>query len=174
MNLGIQTITGRILEVGAATFDAHCHTYEDIEVETAEGVLKFGPVLAASCCDEVLEPGRSVSLTATQTVGKGAKLVIWAVLDKTSGCIFKNEELYKARQTATTQSFWLTLIAPVVIPVGLLLALIPGLLYAKVVWDMWSTVSSLPAADAIRAAVERASMGRDTAQLLEDSRFAAA
>jgi hypothetical protein len=58
--------------------------------------------------------------------------------------------------------------------VGLLLALIPGLLYAKAVWDMWSTVSSLPAADAIRAAVERASMGRDTAQLLEDSRFAAA
>lgn len=153
MNLGIQTITGRILGVGAATFDAHCHTYEDIELETAEGVLKFGPVLAASVCDEVLAPGSSVSMRATQTAGKGAKLVICAVLDKASGRVFKNEELYKARQTAATQAFWLTLLAPVVIPVGLLLALIPGLLYAKAVWGMWALVISMPAADAIESTV---------------------
>lgn len=154
MNLGIQTITGRILEVGAATFDAHCHTYEDIEVETAEGVLKFGPVLAASVCDEALTPGRSVSMAVTQTAGKDAKLVVWAVLDKASGRVFKNEELYKARQTAATHAFWLTLIAPVVIPVGLLLALIPGLLYTKAVWEMWAAVGSMPAADAIEAVVD--------------------
>jgi len=153
MSFGIQTITGRIIQVGAATVDAHCHTYADIEVETADGVLAFGPVLAASVCDKALLPGRAVSMAVTQTAGKGSKLVVWAVLDKASGRVFKNEELYKARQAAATQAFWLTLIAPVVIPVGLLLALIPGLLYAKAVWDMWAAVSAMPAADAIESAV---------------------
>ena len=175
MNLGIQTITGRILEVGAATFDAHCHAYEDIEVKTAEGVLRFGPVLAASCCDGVLAPRRSVSMVVTQTAGKGAKLVVWAVLDKTSGRTFKNEDLYRARQTAATWALLLTLIGLVVIPVGLLLALIPGLLYAKAVWDMWVAVSSMPTAEAIESAVGLMAVGRPALALqFSDVRLGAA
>jgi hypothetical protein len=159
MNLGIQTITGRILGVGPATFDAHCHTYDDIDVETAQGVLSFRSVMAASVCDEVLAPGRSVTMVVSQTPGKRARLIVWAVLDRTSGRVFKNEELFEARKVAVTQACIQTLIAPVVIPVGLLLALVPGLMYAKSLWGAWSTVASIPGKADVEAAVAAMSAG---------------
>ncbi len=174
MTFGIQTITGRILSVGAATFDSHCHTYEDIEVETSEGVVKFGPVLAASLCDEVLEPHRKVTMTVTQTTGRGARLVVWAVLDKESGRVYANAELFSARQAALAKAFWFSLFAPVYIPVGLMLAVLPGLAAMYLLWKGWAAVLMMPSSDEVKAAVAALSNSRPTEHLLLDSRFAAA
>jgi hypothetical protein len=153
MTYGIESISGRILEVGAAMFDEHCHTYEFVEVETVDGVQKFGPAMAASVCDALLEPGRTVAMSVTRTTGRGAKTVVWAVSDVTSGEVAVNEELFKARSSAVMQATLLSVFAPVFIPIGLVLAVVPGIAAIFLLYRSWTSVLAMPTAEAIRDSV---------------------
>jgi hypothetical protein len=163
MTYGIETISGRILEVGAATFDEHCHTYEFVEVETVDGVQKFGPVMASSVCDALLEPGRTVALSMTRTSGKGAKTVVWAVSDVTSGRLAANEELYKARSSAMLQATLLSVFAPLFVPIGLVLAVVPGVAAMFLLYRSWKSALAMPTSDAIRESVASLTRSRPSA-----------
>lgn len=150
----LETIAGRIVHVGAATFDAHCHTYNAVEVETVSGRIAMTTVMAASELDRVIEPGREVAMTVLRSgTGAKAKTVILGVYDASQRRTFVNEEMFALRAHATKQAVLYSLMSVVLLPVGFLLFVLPGFMWLWVLWKSWVSVSEFPTPEEIRESV---------------------
>jgi hypothetical protein len=150
----LETIAGRIVHVGSFTFDAHCHTYSAVEVETASGRIDMTTVMAANELDRVIEPGREVAMTVLRSgTGAKAKTVILGVCDTSQRRTFVNEEMFTLRAHATKQAVLYSLMSVVLLPVEFLLFVLPGFIWLWVLWRSWTSIGQFPTLEEIRESV---------------------
>jgi hypothetical protein len=151
----LETIVGRVTHVGKHTFDQHIHVYSSVEIDTANGRVDLQDATAANALDRAIAPGKDVALAVLRLdAGGKSKCSILGVFDRGEQRLFVNEEMYSLREHATNQFLLYCLLGIVVIPVGLIFLVVPGLAYVYLLWKLWKSAKQFPTADGIRAAVE--------------------
>lgn len=147
----LESITGRILHVSQYTSDAHCHTYNLIEVDTPSGRVDLQTVMASNELHRAIEPRRDVAMTVLRSdAGSRKKTVILGIYDLGEKRTFANEEVFTLRDHARKQAVLYSLMSIVVLPVAFLLFVVPGFVWLWVRWKLWSSVGEFPTPAEIR------------------------
>lgn len=149
----IQTIAGIVSYVGAYSSHADVHTYSRIELHTVDGLVVLENVAAPSVCVALLSISKDVAITMTQSTEPGLSSVIWAVRDVVAGTTTFNKELFVARDTAVAAAVFFTLASFILIPVGLMCLVAPGLYVAYKLWKAWVVSLAFPSKEEIESAV---------------------
>lgn len=151
----LEIISGRISHVGESTSDSHCRTYGALEVETASGRVDLRTVVAVKELDQAIKDGSLVSMSVLKA-GEGSKrrCVVLGVYDEGLDRTFFSEEMSTLKAHARKQAVLYSFLSIVLVPLGLLLFVVPGLLWLWVLWKAWSAIDTFPASDEIRASVE--------------------
>lgn len=150
----LEVISGRISHVGKSSRDPHCRTYTALEIETATGRVDLRIVVTAKELDRVINEGNLVSMSVLEA-GEGAKrrCVVLGVYDEGMDQTFFSEEMFTLKAHARKQAVLYSFLSVVLVPMGLLLFVVPGLLWLYVLWKAWSAIDAFPTPDEIRASV---------------------
>lgn len=150
----LEVISGRISHVGTYSSDAHCRTYRTVEIETAAGTLELVTVVAAKELDRAIKEGGHVTMSLLQA-GEGSKrrCVVLGIHDEGQDRTFSNEEMFLLKPHARKQALLYSGMSIVLVPAGLILFVVPGLLWLWILWKAWSAIDTFPAPDEIRASV---------------------
>lgn len=151
----LDVIVGRILHVGTSRSDAHCRTYDVLEIETASGRLDLNTVVAAKELGRAIKTGGDVAMSVLHA-GGGAKrrCVVLGIHDKAEGRTFVNEEMFLLRSHARKQAILYSVMSLVLVPLGLVFFVLPGVVWSWVVWKSWASIEEFPEPEEIRASVE--------------------
>lgn len=151
----LEIISGRISHVGKSSSNAHCRTYNVVEIETAASRVDLKTVVAAKDLDRAIKENTFVSMSILEAgAGSNRRCVVLGVYDEGLDRTFFNEDMFTLKAHARKQAVLYSFLSVVLVPVGLLLFIVPGLLWLLVLWKAWSAVETFPAPDEIRASVE--------------------
>lgn len=148
------TVIGRVSHVGQYSYDEHVHQYSLIEIETPSGRVDLKNITAANELSRAVSPGKPVAMTVLEAhSGSEQKALMVGIYDQSTRRLHVNEEIFTLRHNAKTQALLYTLLGIVVVPVGLALFLVPGLLYIRAIWKAWSSIEQFPSTEEMRSAV---------------------
>jgi hypothetical protein len=151
----LEVISGRISHVGKSSSDAYCRTYNSVEIESVAGRVSLTTAVAANELDRAIKEGALVSMSIFEAgEGSNRRCVVLGVYDEGLDRTFFNEEMFTLKAHARKQAVLYSFLSVVLVPVGLLLFVVPGLLWLWVLWKAWSAIDTFPGPDEIRASVE--------------------
>lgn len=150
----LDVIAGNIRHVGSSSTDAHCRTYDLLEIDTSAGRVDLKAAVVAKELSRAIKANGQVAMSVLQA-GEGAKrrCVILGVYDSAEDRTFVNEEMFSLKSHARKQAVLYSILSIVLIPLGLALFVVPGLLWSWVVWKSWASVDEFPEPEEIQQSV---------------------
>ncbi|MEJ6003711.1 hypothetical protein [Paucibacter soli] len=147
-------IAGTISHISAHSWDEHLNTFSVVELQTAHGLVILKNVVVPRICDPVMKIGGDVVLATTSPEGPAEKFMVWAVRDLDQGVTYADKSLFVVRDGAVAQAFLFSLMSLIVIPVGLVLFVLPGVQAINALWKTWRRALAVPTVGQIESAVQ--------------------
>lgn len=154
MTYPILTVIGTVHHIGNRTFDNDTTTIAVIEVATPTGLVELKGAICPSALMRALVVGKQVSISYTQPLGKGAKLVVWGVLDVETNRVFRDDRFLDMRKVASLQAVGGIMMFGLAGLIGLAFFVVPGLVIWWAYFKMWQAALAWPTPDAITASLD--------------------
>jgi hypothetical protein len=147
-------IAGIISHIATKSLDERLCTFSVVEMHTAHGLVILKNVVAPRICNPVMKIGGDVVLATTSPEGPIEQFMVWAVRDVDMGVTYAEKSLFVARNGAVARAFLYSLMSLILIPVGLMLFVVPGIRAISTLCAAWRCALAVPTVVQIENAVQ--------------------